>query len=140
MATLFFLIVVFYLYATSLRNVNPKTVAYFDQLKKELKAKGYKNRIYLVSTKRAQWHNRLLSTFGAARKSQHLHGNAIDVLVLDINDDRKSNHQDVEIVKSLLEKIIGDKGGIGTYMKESFILNRQMIHFDCRGYHARWDR
>ena len=30
--------------------------------------------------------------------------------------------------------------GIETYKTESGLLNRQMIHFDCRGFKARWGK
>ncbi|MEZ4685496.1 MAG: hypothetical protein R3B47_05380 [Bacteroidia bacterium] len=67
--------------------------------------------------------------------SKHLDGQAIDVVVLDVNEDGKADAEDVDIVYELLDKkIIRDKGGIGTYYKNSKdFFSRQMVHFDCRG-------
>jgi len=59
----------------------------------------------------------------------------------DVNSDGKKNAQDVDIVYNILnDQIIKDKGGIGTYKNERGFLNRRMVHFDCRGYRARWHR
>jgi uncharacterized protein YcbK (DUF882 family) len=76
---------------------------------------------------------------GAAKKSRHLRGDAIDIIVFDINRDGRSDSKDVDIVFSILDKkIIKSHGGIGTYKGEKTFINRQMIHIDCRGYKARW--
>lgn len=133
-------ILLFCWYATTLSGVNPKTVQYYQDLRQELTNGGYRPKVYVISAKRNQWHNRLLTWFGAAKKSQHLQGNAVDILVTDVNGDGKSNREDVMIVKAILEKLVGNNGGIGTYMSESFFWNRQMVHFDCRGHRARWNR
>ncbi|MEO1050904.1 MAG: DUF882 domain-containing protein [Bacteroidota bacterium] len=121
--------------------MHPTTKAYYAQLKKELVKQGYKDRLMVISGKRPKWWNSILTNFGAAKKSQHLKGNAIDILVLDVNDDGKKDTKDVDIVYRILnQKIIGNKGGIGTYKTEKVIWNRQMVHIDCRGYRARWHR
>ncbi len=142
LAIIYFLVI--YIQAASLNGVNPKVMEYNQQLKKELKAQGYSANYYVTSGKRWKWHNDLLVYFGsgAVKKSQHLHGNAIDIMVLDINKDGKSNTEDVDIVYHILDtKIIKDKGGIGTYYKKSNnFFDRQMVHFDCRGRRARWRR
>ncbi|MEL6560984.1 MAG: DUF882 domain-containing protein [Bacteroidota bacterium] len=130
----------FFFYANSLSNVNPIAITYYQTLKKNLKANGYKADVFVISGKRANWHNQLLTYFGAASKSQHLKGNAIDIVVLDVNDDGLYNDKDVDIVTSQLELIIRNKGGVGTYKTENLLWNRQMVHFDCRGSHARWSR
>lgn len=130
----------FFLYANSLGGINQATLKYYEQLKTELVKKGFKPRILVISGKRAKWHNKLLTSFGAAKKSQHLQGTAIDIMVLDINSDGKINGLDVDIVTKILETLIGDKGGIGTYKTEELIWNRQMVHFDSRGRKARWKR
>lgn len=130
----------FFLYANSLRGVNATTLMYYKQLKTELVKKGFEANTLVISGKRAEWHNQLLTSFGAARKSQHLEGNAIDIVVLDINGDGEINDSDVDIVTEIMEVLIEGKGGIGTYKTEKLIWNRQMVHFDSRGYKARWKR
>ncbi len=82
----------------------------------------------------------MLTYFGAVSKSQHLKGNAIDIVVLDINNDGIYDSKDVDIATRILEKIIRNQGGIGTYKTERFLWNRQMIHIDCRGHKSRWSR
>lgn len=131
-----------WLYCCALINVNPVAIQYFEALKIETTAQGYRPSFYVVSGKRHQWHNDLLVEFGgAASKSRHLKGEAIDLIVLDVNRDGSINAKDVDIIYKLLnEKIIKDKGGIGTYKKDKTLFGKQMIHFDCRGYKARWHR
>ena len=125
----------------SLKKVNPITKNYYNELKAELIAQGYEANLIIISSKRAKWFNNILTKFGAARNSQHLDGNAIDILVMDVNSDRKKNGEDVDIVYNILnDKIIKNNGGIGTYKNEKRIWNRQMVHFDCRGHRARWHR
>lgn len=36
--------------------------------------------------------------------------------------------------------IIKEKGGIGTYKNQTEFFTQQMVHFDCRGYRARWNK
>lgn len=130
----------FFFYANSLKGLTPNTLSYYEALKTELLAKGYRPKTLVISGKRAIWHNQLLTQFGAASKSQHLVGTAIDIIVLDINNDGKANRTDVDIVVKILESIVGQNGGIGTYISEKAIWNRQMVHFDSRGKKARWHR
>jgi uncharacterized protein YcbK (DUF882 family) len=135
-----FSIALFFLYFNNLGLVDSITVSYYKQLKAELKQKGFKSKLLVVSTKRFKWHNQLQVKYsGAASKSRHLSGDAIDFIVFDVNKDGSANHKDVEIVYSILdEKIIRGKGGIGTYKTEPSFFYRQMIHIDARGYRARW--
>jgi len=95
----------------------------------------------VISTKRENWHNELLIKFGASSKSRHLDGDAIDILVLDVNDDGQMDGKDVDIVYQIVDKqILKGKGGLGTYKTEDWIWNRQMIHMDCRQGSSRWNR
>ncbi|MDN5214735.1 DUF882 domain-containing protein [Fulvivirgaceae bacterium BMA12] len=131
----------FFFYANTLKGVNPKTISYYYQLKTELKAKGYKDQLIIISSQRAAWHNQLLTLFGAATKSRHLRGDAIDIMVLDVNADGIIDGKDVDIVYILLDReIVKNTGGLGTYQSERWIWNRQMIHVDCRQKKARWHR
>ncbi len=72
---------------------------------------------------------------GGAAQSRHVKGEAVDISIEDINDDGWANQTDKQIVLELLEKeIIKDKGGIGKYP------GTMSVHFDVRGYRARWDQ
>lgn len=129
----------YFIYIRSLWGVNPVTINYYNELKVEMRNRGYKPRFIILSGKRWHWHNSILN--GAAKNSKHLQGQAIDIVVLDINMDGQMNSADVDIVYEILDqKIIKNKGGIGTYKGESGFMDRQMVHFDCRGSYARWHR
>lgn len=76
-------------------------------------------------------HNR---TVGGASKSRHIKGEAVDMVIGDINQDGQYTDIDKQIVLDLLDrKIIGSQGGIGRYP------GTRTVHMDVRGYHARWD-
>jgi len=136
------LILIFLLYCNNLSLANEKTIAYYKELKTALKDHGYEPSLLVISTKRFTFHNNIQVKYsGAASKSRHLSGDAIDFLVMDVNDDGKRNSKDVDIVTEILEKeIMKDKGGIGTYKNERSFINRQMIHIDCRDKKGRWSR
>ncbi len=123
----------------------------FKYLVEEIKNNNnYKNNLIVISTHRDEAMNSFLPL--AAKKSLHTEGKAIDVLVGDINGDGVSNATDVDIVVGLLTNIERKHpklvGGVGTYknrpktgnvIKDVFIeKGKQMVHFDTRGYHARW--
>ena len=133
-------VLIFLLYCNNLGLANKETVSYYHTLKKVLKDKGYKARLLVVSTKRFSFHNTILVKFsGAAARSKHLNGDAIDFIVFDINDDGDWNSKDVDIVRRILvNEIMKDKGGIGTYQNEGSFIYRQMMHIDCRNGKARW--
>lgn len=132
----------YWLHAFLLIGVNPQAKAFYQKLKEELKAKDYSPSFFIISAKRYSWDNGWLNKFSnAAKNSKHLNGEAIDIIVLDVNKDGKSNGEDVDIVFNILnEKIVKNEGGIGTYKEESNFFSRQMVHFDCRGYWARWKK
>jgi uncharacterized protein YcbK (DUF882 family) len=136
------LVVLFFAYFNNTALVNPKTVSFYNQLKDSLKTKGYSDHLLVVSTKRLKWHNQVQVKYaGAASKSRHLAGDAMDFLVFDVNQDGTSDSRDVDIVYRILDKlIIKSKGGIGTYKGEGSFIDQQMIHIDCRGVKTRWHR
>jgi uncharacterized protein YcbK (DUF882 family) len=116
-------------------------VWYYKELKKNLVQKGYKDRLLVVCTKRNKWVNYILVKISQAEpNSIHLKGEAIDILVFDVNSDGKSDGKDVDMVYKILDtEIIKDKGGLGTY-KNQGLLTTLMVHIDCRGYRSRWNR
>jgi len=71
---------------------------------------------------------------GGASKSRHIKGEAIDIHIKDIDGNGYYEAKDKQIVLDLLEKeIIKSEGGIGKYP------GTRAVHFDVRGYRARWD-
>lgn len=135
-------VLIFFLYCNNLSLANKQTVTYYNNLKKALKQKGYRPWLLVISTRRIPFHNNIqVNLSGAASKSRHLSGEAIDFLVLDVNRDGKATTVDVDIVVKILEEeIMKGKGGIGTYKQESSFINRQMVHIDCREGKGRWER
>jgi uncharacterized protein YcbK (DUF882 family) len=133
-------LVVFFIHFNNTKGVNPIVDSYYSNLKESLKKKGYTNNLLVISTKRSKWENKLFENFSvAAHDSRHLSGDAIDIIVGDINSDGKINGKDVDIVYKILDtEIVMDKGGIGLYKNQGFI-SRQMIHLDCRGERVRWN-
>lgn len=131
-----------WLYTNSLIGVELQAKDYYAQLKTTLKKQGYQADMFVLSGRRWKADNWFLTKFGGAvSSSKHLRGEAIDVIVLDINSDGTADAKDVDIVYRILdEEIIGDLGGVGTYKRNSDFFSQQMVHFDCRGKRARWHR
>ncbi len=136
------LIVVIWLYTNSLIGVDKQVRNYYSQLKDELRQNNLRLRLFVISGRRWKIDNFILTRFGnAVPDSKHKSGQAIDIIVLDINDDGKVNGKDVDIVYDILDqKIVKEEGGLGTYKNRKRFLTRQMVHFDCRGEKARWNR
>lgn len=132
-------LVVFFTHFNNTKWVNPVvTDYYYYSLKESLREKGYTNNLLVISTKRSKLENKLLQKISvAAPNSTHLEGNALDIIIGDINADGKIN--DMEIVYQILDtEIVKDKGGIGVYKNQGFII-KQMIHIDCRDEKKRWN-
>lgn len=102
------------------------------ELQNELKKAGHDEyALQLTSGYRDPEYNK---SVGGAKKSRHMHGDAMDISVRDINRDGKINLKDRKVVYDILnKKVIGNKGGIGTYKRMP-----RVIHFDTRGHRARW--
>jgi uncharacterized protein YcbK (DUF882 family) len=97
-----------------------------------LEAKGYdKNGLRIKDGFRYPNFNKRT---GGVRLSQHIYGRAIDLTIGDINKDGKFDEAtDKKIVLLLLENdIIKNLGGVGHYP------GTNAVHFDTRGYYARW--
>lgn len=79
-------------------------------------------------------HPRYNEKIKGAQFSRHIKGEAVDIVVDDINEDGRANKKDKDIVLDLLEKkIIGNEGGIGLYP------GTDNVHYDVRGTRARWN-
>ena len=105
---------------------------------KRIEAAHLQPNYFVISGRRWALDNYILNKFaGAAKKVS----NAIDIIVLDVNGDGEINGNDVDLIYTILnKKIIRDFGGIGTYKNGKGFFSRQMVHFDCRGKKARWNR
>lgn len=101
-------------------------------LREELEQNNYRSNGFKVRHGyRTPEHN---ESVGGASKSRHIKGEAVDMVVLDINRDGKYSDEDKQIIIDLLErKIIKNEGGIGKYP------GTRTVHMDVRGYRARWD-
>ena len=111
--------------------VNKKLLYRILDLKKALEKNGYNKNGFRV---RESFRPPVLNeAVGGARGSQHMYGNAADLIVRDVDNDGKVDNSDKQILLGLLEKIIGNSGGIGRYPGTT------SIHIDVRGFRARWD-
>lgn len=102
------------------------------ELMEALDEKGFnKHGFYIKSGHRHPAHNEKIK---GASKSRHIKGQAVDIVIQDINKDGKATQKDKTIVYDLLnKKIIGNQGGIGRYP------GTMVVHYDVRGTRARWD-
>jgi hypothetical protein len=80
-----------------LKGANPKIKLKVQLVKQSLVDAGYNPRWFTISEKRNKYFNALLPN--SAKKSHHLHGNAIDVYVIDIDGDGVFTQEDLDIVK-----------------------------------------
>lgn len=111
-----------------------KRVLYkFLELMLALEKKGYDKNAFVVNDGfRYPTYNK---NVGGATGSLHTYGMAIDVDILDINKNGIADKEDKQIVLDLLENhIIAQMGGVGRYPWS------QTVHFDVRGWYARWDK
>lgn len=112
--------------------INKNLLYRICDLSAELKKQGYNEYGFLVRDgyRHPTW-NRMR---GGAENSQHIYGNAVDILIYDINNDGIVDDTDKQIVLEILDKkIIKNTGGIGRYP------GTNTIHIDVRGFRARWD-
>ena len=124
----------------SSQKLSEKVVLKESLLKAKLQEQGYAPTLRRISGHRSKVLNKILPL--SSKTSYHLKGLAIDVLVGDVNKDKMKDGKDVDLVVKTLEAIHKSNpdliGGIGTYKKHWY--SRQMVHFDVRGYEARWKK
>ncbi|MCB9234961.1 MAG: DUF882 domain-containing protein [Bacteroidia bacterium] len=102
------------------------------ELMQELEKAGYNPHGFTINS--CYRHPVLNLQMGSASRSRHIAGEAIDLHIRDINQDGQITQDDKTIVLDLLNKtIIKQTGGIGRYP------GTMTVHFDVRGYGARWD-
>lgn len=97
----------------------------------ELKENNYNYEAFII--KDGHRNPRYNVSKGGASKSRHMYGDAVDIYVGDVNKDGKYTKDDKDIIyKMLNKKIIAYNGGIGRYP------GSRVLHYDVRGYRARW--
>lgn len=103
------------------------------ELQQALKSRGYNPYGFRASTgHRTPEFNEALN---GASKSRHIAGEAVDLVIGDIDGNGRYTEADKSIVLELCEKeIIKNEGGIGRYP------GTRVVHIDVRGYRARWDK
>lgn len=97
----------------------------------ELDKEGYNKYGFIVREGHRHPQNNTMK--GGASKSQHIYGKAIDLVIMDVNNDGKADQKDKEICLEIAERVVGSKGGVGRYP------GTMTIHIDSRGKRARWD-
>ena len=112
--------------------VNKKILYKIIALQSALEKEGYHRDGFWV--KSGFRHPRYNEAVFAAKMSRHMKGEAVDMVIEDINKDGWSDDKDKKIVLKLVdETIIGNQGGVGRYPHTS------IVHMDVRGHRARWD-
>lgn len=111
--------------------VDPEVLYMMLELIQELDKADHNKYGFHIRT--AHRHPKKNADVNGASYSQHMFGKAIDIAVDDIDNDGENTQKDKRIVYDLLQKIVGNDGGLGLYPGG---LN---LHFDCRGHRARWD-
>jgi len=102
------------------------------ELQNELENEGYNKHSFGITN--GHRHPRYNERIKGAKMSRHIHGEAIDIRIYDIDGNGRYDKKDKEIVLRILEnKVIKNQGGIGRYP------GTRAVHFDVRGYQARWD-
>lgn len=111
---------------------NPKIFYKTIELIQSLKSKGHNP--YGFEVINGHRHPSYNENIGGAKLSRHIKGEAVDIVVYDINNDGYSTKADKDIVLDILEKeVIGNQGGIGLYP------GTDNVHYDVRGTRARWN-
>jgi hypothetical protein len=134
------MVVLFLIYRVYINPPANKEVKYkLSLIKENLAKRGYRTWYFICSGKRSVWYNDLI---GGKKKSFHLQGKAIDIIVFDINGDWVFDQQDITVlekINALVEKEHPElTGAFGTYRKEGG-LNGFMVHLDTRGRKVRYD-
>lgn len=112
--------------------VDKKMLYMFLELIQQLDKLGYDKYAYSIrnSHRHPMWNK---EKWKGAKFSQHIYGRAVDLRVGDVNKDGVADQKDKKIMIDILEKIVGNKGGLGLYP------HSMCLHFDSRGFRARWN-
>ncbi|MFM8348721.1 MAG: D-Ala-D-Ala carboxypeptidase family metallohydrolase [Bacteroidota bacterium] len=83
--------------------------------------------IRVISGHRTPGHN---SSVGGKKESRHLLGDALDLMIGDVNGDGQADRTDKKLLIPILNRLVGSNGGLGIYARS--------VHIDVRGKRARW--
>lgn len=112
--------------------INKKVLHKLHELIVALEREGYDSKAFVITN--GHRHPRENERVGGASQSRHMLGEAIDISIKDIDKSGSYEDRDKQIVLKLLEEeIIKDEGGVGLYP------GTRAVHFDVRGYRARWN-
>lgn len=112
--------------------INPAILHKITDLRAALREGGWNENGFHINY--GYRHPELNEAVGGAPVSRHISGDALDIVIDDINNDGRANTADKTIVLNLCEKsLIASRGGIGRYP------GTQVVHIDLRGKRARWD-
>jgi hypothetical protein len=111
--------------------IDPDILHKLVELRLALEKEGYDGAAFRCNY--GYRHPVLNAAVGGAPRSRHIAGDALDLVIEDVNQDGYAA-VDKEIVRYLCEhQLIGNQGGIGRYP------GTQVVHIDLRGTRARWD-
>ena len=112
--------------------LNPKIFYKTLELMEALEKMGHNK--YGFSIVNGHRHPSYNEEIGGAKLSRHIKGEAVDIVVNDINNDGYANKADKDIILDILEnQVIKNQGGIGLYPGTG------NVHYDVRGKRARWN-
>ena len=102
------------------------------ELQKELDRRGFSRHSFRI--RNGHRHPRKNEAVNGAGLSRHINGQAIDMVIGDVDGDGAYSSEDKDIILEIVDKaVIGDRGGVGRYP------GSRTVHIDVRGFRARWD-
>ena len=109
---------------------SPMTIAQFENIKELAKnlqvlRDALDKPIHITNAYRSRNHNQ---SVGGSKTSQHILGKAADIYVEDLTPKELA-----KVIEGLIEEGKMSEGGIGIYTKNKF------LHYDIRGFKARWN-
>ncbi|MCB0629505.1 MAG: D-Ala-D-Ala carboxypeptidase family metallohydrolase [Saprospiraceae bacterium] len=113
--------------------IDQKLLTKMLEFQQELEKQQYDSRAFTI--RYSHRHPQFNEAVNGVGNSQHILGKAVDIVIGDINRDGEYSVEDKRIVLDVLENtVIRAAGGVGRYP------GTRTVHFDTRGYRARWDR
>ena len=105
-----------------------RVIYLFLDIQDALEQSGHdRDALQIISGYRTPGHNR---NVGGKKESRHLAGDALDIMIGDLNRDGRADRADKKLLIPILNRLVGRTGGLGVYGRS--------VHIDVRGYRARW--
>ncbi|MEM6723537.1 MAG: D-Ala-D-Ala carboxypeptidase family metallohydrolase [Bacteroidota bacterium] len=112
--------------------IDEKLLFAIQELQAELTAKDHDPKAFTIRS--GHRHPKRNEEVKGAKVSRHIKGQAVDLIIGDINQDGQYTPEDKQIVLDIVnKKVIGNFGGVGRYP------GTRTVHIDVRGFRARWD-